>query len=129
MWRAVEIHEMEFAKIAIALAVTAVRQRLLQKRTKHRAKLRKIDAILGTLRARHARLHVSEIQVEIDAVIDFALPRHSEHFLGPEIIFERRALLVGPSRRAQIIQDRKSTRLNSSHVSISYAVFCLKKKK
>src|SRR5690242_21386707 len=29
----------------------------------------------------------------------------------------------------QKIQDRKSTRLNSSHMSISYAVFCLKKKK
>src|SRR5699024_12573075 len=28
----------------------------------------------------------------------------------------------------QVGQDRKSTRLNSSHVSISYAVFCLKKK-
>src|SRR3712207_9132825 len=27
------------------------------------------------------------------------------------------------------IQDRKSTRLNSSHANISYAVFCLKKKK
>src|SRR5437870_12695012 len=27
------------------------------------------------------------------------------------------------------MQDRKSTRLNSSHVAISYAVFCLKKKK
>src|SRR5438067_6079594 len=27
------------------------------------------------------------------------------------------------------VPDRKSTRLNSSHVSISYAVFCLKKKK
>src|SRR5437868_14140156 len=27
------------------------------------------------------------------------------------------------------VGDRKSTRLNSSHVSISYAVFCLKKKK
>src|SRR5437660_7222221 len=26
------------------------------------------------------------------------------------------------------VQDRKSTRLNSSHVAISYAVFCLKKK-
>src|SRR5437667_3701456 len=26
-------------------------------------------------------------------------------------------------------QDRKSTRLNSSHITISYAVFCLKKKK
>src|SRR5690606_39691020 len=28
-----------------------------------------------------------------------------------------------------LYQDRKSTRLNSSHVKISYAVFCLKKKK
>src|SRR5207249_8948032 len=32
-----------------------------------------------------------------------------------------------PARRPR--RDRKSTRLNSSHVSISYAVFCLKKKK
>src|SRR5438067_10492925 len=32
-------------------------------------------------------------------------------------------------RRARFPGDRKSTRLNSSHVSISYAVFCLKKKK
>src|SRR5690625_6833688 len=30
--------------------------------------------------------------------------------------------------RAADLQDRKSTRLNSSHVAISYAVFCLKKK-
>src|SRR3712207_8194532 len=29
----------------------------------------------------------------------------------------------------QRVQDRKSTRLNSSHANISYAVFCLKKKK
>src|SRR5690625_6370091 len=29
----------------------------------------------------------------------------------------------------QLVSDRKSTRLNSSHVAISYAVFCLKKKK
>src|SRR5580698_9738526 len=36
-------------------------------------------------------------------------------------------------QRRQVVggrpQDRKSTRLNSSHMSISYAVFCLKKKK
>src|SRR5690606_40895873 len=31
-------------------------------------------------------------------------------------------------RRAALSRDRKSTRLNSSHVKISYAVFCLKKK-
>src|SRR2546426_9111890 len=29
----------------------------------------------------------------------------------------------------RVIEDRKSTRLNSSHLVISYAVFCLKKKK
>src|SRR3989442_4775100 len=36
----------------------------------------------------------------------------------------------GPAERStQPARDRKSTRLNSSHVRISYAVFCLKKKK
>src|SRR5699024_12510952 len=46
-----------------------------------------------------------------------------------------RALLVmllgrdgGEDRAGRGQEDRKSTRLNSSHVSISYAVFCLKKK-
>src|SRR5699024_12233380 len=45
-----------------------------------------------------------------------------------------RSLPSAPSRRARMrviwfsAIDRKSTRLNSSHVSISYAVFCLKKK-
>src|SRR3712207_8086679 len=33
------------------------------------------------------------------------------------------------SHVASIYKDRKSTRLNSSHANISYAVFCLKKKK
>src|SRR5690625_6083632 len=36
-----------------------------------------------------------------------------------------------PGRKAKdklLMRDRKSTRLNSSHVAISYAVFCLKKK-
>src|SRR5688572_31620602 len=40
---------------------------------------------------------------------------------GPRVDLQR-------SRQA-IVQDRKSTRLNSSHSQISYAVFCLKKKK
>src|SRR6266576_4951272 len=35
----------------------------------------------------------------------------------------------GPVRDGRVGRDRKSTRLNSSHVEISYAVFCLKKKK
>src|SRR5439155_20084951 len=36
---------------------------------------------------------------------------------------------IGADRRRVGGGDRKSTRLNSSHVAISYAVFCLKKKK
>src|SRR5690348_18091347 len=43
---------------------------------------------------------------------------------GAAVLAARRAL----ARRADE-PDRKSTRLNSSHPSISYAVFCLKKKK
>src|SRR5207253_9582933 len=37
-------------------------------------------------------------------------------------------LAVDTRRRYSVCPDRKSTRLNSSHVAISYAVFCLKKK-
>src|SRR3712207_7984424 len=50
-----------------------------------------------------------------------------------------RSLALDPARRARMSEaararaerfaDRKSTRLNSSHANISYAVFCLKKKK
>src|SRR3712207_8921703 len=45
-----------------------------------------------------------------------ALAPHDEHALG-----------VGLQRRVPV-EDRKSTRLNSSHANTSYAVFCLKKK-
>src|SRR3712207_8247480 len=36
---------------------------------------------------------------------------------------------AGHRSAGRVLQDRKSTRLNSSHANISYAVFCLKKKK
>src|SRR5271167_760327 len=39
------------------------------------------------------------------------------------------ALYLKAMKIGDLALDRKSTRLNSSHVSISYAVFCLKKKK
>src|SRR2546426_2561517 len=40
-----------------------------------------------------------------------------------------RRLLVATDHEGGRVVDRKSTRLNSSHLVISYAVFCLKKKK
>src|SRR2546426_4912518 len=46
--------------------------------------------------------------------------------LAPNALHDGRVLQGARKRRKQ---DRKSTRLNSSHLVISYAVFCLKKKK
>src|SRR6202045_4775797 len=45
--------------------------------------------------------------------------------------FSKRKIPFSPLPRSSVVAvslDRKSTRLNSSHVAISYAVFCLKKK-
>src|SRR5438067_6337962 len=50
---------------------------------------------------------------------DAGLPGEA-HFLDLAIFADQQGVVAG--------LDRKSTRLNSSHVSISYAVFCLKKK-
>src|SRR6266511_1368891 len=46
------------------------------------------------------------------------------HVVGPGLLGQ-----VGGQHLLLVGEDRKSTRLNSSHVKISYAVFCLKKKK
>src|SRR3712207_8640481 len=51
-----------------------------------------------------------------------SVPLNQFNSEGDEI--ETTAWLVDPQS-----EDRKSTRLNSSHANISYAVFCLKKKK
>src|SRR5690242_21786843 len=56
---------------------------------------------------------------------------------SPVIRFNSMVQIAGAQQSAPVLADvkavadgdRKSTRLNSSHMSISYAVFCLKKKK
>src|SRR5437763_9327660 len=48
------------------------------------------------------------------------------HYQGFHLWFD---LALAAWRRYPLVLDRKSTRLNSSHRCISYAVFCLKKKK
>src|SRR5690348_17708254 len=56
----------------------------------------------------------------------------SPRFAGPPRLDRERPPDRGPAPRRPALAsdgDRKSTRLNSSHPSISYAVFCLKKKK
>src|SRR2546426_7785499 len=51
------------------------------------------------------------------------------HFVGSLVPTQHSDLLAVPRRTNEVEGDRKSTRLNSSHLVISYAVFCLKKKK
>src|SRR5690242_21319951 len=65
----------------------------------------------ATLRARLRHADGAWIHVEIVAANRFANPA-----------------INGLVLNIRDIRDRKSTRLNSSHMSISYAVFCLKKK-
>src|SRR5437868_8027543 len=53
-------------------------------------------------------------------------------FMRPQsLVIDGETLYIADAcnHRIDVFKDRKSTRLNSSHVSISYAVFCLKKKK
>src|SRR5437868_8704597 len=60
---------------------------------------------------------------------DAAGPSNDKVYLSPDGTLANATLLATtPHRGGQQGGDRKSTRLNSSHVSISYAVFCLKKK-
>src|SRR3712207_7336743 len=49
--------------------------------------------------------------------------------IGVGVLDQLVALRVAHDDVASVGADRKSTRLNSSHANISYAVFCLKKKK
>src|SRR5262245_66466375 len=58
------------------------------------------------------RVHRLAFRLRIHRAVQGSGPRHRRHLRCP-----------------QGIADRKSTRLNSSHLGISYAVFCLKKKK
>src|SRR2546427_4252891 len=60
---------------------------------------------------------------------DFKGKRDETTLLYPGAAKSQRVLLVGVGKPGEVTRDRKSTRLNSSHSQISYAVFCLKKKK
>src|SRR5437773_12177221 len=64
--------------------------------------------------------------------LDQALPRQARCLLQGLQRGQGHLGRVGDTQRAEVPparRDRKSTRLNSSHITISYAVFCLKKKK
>src|SRR5699024_12161306 len=71
-------------------------------------------------------LDFEKIVVEINPATGLNLERLE--VLGPRERSEKKIVVAEDSPMLrELLKDRKSTRLNSSHVSISYAVFCLKK--
>src|SRR5437899_9886191 len=76
-----------------------------------------------TLFRSHRRVEIRDHEVHAKVAIAKIYPR--------SVGRSRRTTSRTPSTRrmAAAMRDRKSTRLNSSHLGISYAVFCLKKKK
>src|SRR5699024_12474900 len=74
--------------------------------------------------SRPNQLAVNRINIIVPSILGSikVLKRNLHPIVGP---FDR----TGECKVTNHRLDRKSTRLNSSHVSISYAVFCLQKKK
>src|SRR3989475_7689691 len=83
-----------------------------------------VHAVGGIAVAAHLGDHGSEGQIRQfqEQGLDGLEVRHPSHSPGTERRISGIAQRLG-------MADRKSTRLNSSHSQISYAVFCLKKKK
>src|SRR5699024_9856652 len=99
-----------------------------------------LPVVFGVLRESQPRVDddVRRVDAHGDGLVD-AGAQLGDHLGDDVIVVEGRRGLVeiaapvhehdgGGRLRGEVEQDRKSTRLNSSHVSISYAVFCLKKK-
>src|SRR5690606_41832297 len=75
---------------------------------------------------------VDDVAEKAFALIREGLKAKKVAALAKAVLFRRaRTLMIRPLGDGLVANtlDRKSTRLNSSHVKISYAVFCLKKKK
>src|SRR5690606_41478169 len=98
--------------------------------------------------ARHRDLHSFPTRRSSDLSRSRSWEDYARRLPGSEVFLTHRGRGLGESVRGlavalagvairahdadvvnALVEDRKSTRLNSSHVKISYAVFCLKKKK
>src|SRR5690625_6258575 len=106
--------------------MTRMRRFLLYVHTGRRAALNALQTVLAELTAHEVRGVIVDEQVdEIRALPDSDVPPGlRETLTGSDV-----DVLDAVSAADLVELDRKSTRLNSSHVAISYAVFCLKKKK
>src|SRR5439155_27355015 len=120
-----------------------------QQLAKQRAIQKKLDRspdILQAIEAAKSEILARAYLQEVAAAQERPTPDEVKKYYAehPELFAQRRLYVleeialaqtnsITPALRERVAKansiDRKSTRLNSSHVAISYAVFCLKKKK
>src|SRR5690348_14953824 len=108
--------------VAFAVAAAAIVSVLIARRPGERLLCTGLALILGG-----ALGNVID-RLRFGQVVDF-LDLHAAGWHWPAFNVADSAITVGAALLILDGLDRKSTRLNSSHPSISYAVFCLKKKK
>src|SRR5438132_14038651 len=83
----------------------------------------------GELRDLHSFPTRRSSDLNIDYTVDHCRGgTHTSTCLGSPFLLTSGSIQGVESMMLPLVRDRKSTRLNSSHTVISYAVFCLKKK-
>src|SRR5690625_6286835 len=87
----------------------------------HRDIPHRVGTVSVDHKVRSERVDIGEASHSVVEVVGYG---DAPHVLGALDLLP----VPGRSDRQHPTTDRKSTRLNSSHVAISYAVFCLKKK-
>src|SRR5688572_10155049 len=108
----------------------AGRSGLVEELTLRYVRLRDFDGHVTFVPNGEIKLVVNRTRVFAFAVVDAAVAEEQDIDQVYALIREvTAALRADPQFGARIVEDRKSTRLNSSHSQISYAVFCLKKKR
>src|SRR2546427_83579 len=72
---------------------------------------------------------LSELKVKMQHFSVSMVGEKSVVEFDADVSYSQEEAILNRLNRPGVVRDRKSTRLNSSHSQISYAVFCLKKKK
>src|SRR5690554_7577885 len=75
------------------------------------------------------RFTEDQLESILQALVAPVLAIRAEQGMVTQAYLDQRSKHIADATIKTVEGDRKSTRLNSSHVRISYAVFCLKKKK
>src|SRR5699024_10638902 len=88
-------------------------------------KLNEVENDINALKKGKAHSVIADVsnKEDVDAMVSSAKEAFGHIYI---LVNNAGQMLTGAVRSGKV--DRKSTRLNSSHVSMSYAVFCLKKK-